>query len=171
MGYTRGMNENEISHLLRQLAPRLVARDLRIATAESCTGGWVAKLITDLEGSSHWYECSIISYSNQAKHELLGVAQDLLDTCGAVSQPVVKAMVLGLLDRCNAGIGIAISGVAGPGGGSAEKPVGTVWIAWARPGRLIETLRFQFSGDREQVRLQSVYEAIKGVQRILDDAI
>ncbi len=161
------MIENDITDKLNRIYPELYRQKKMIAAAESCTGGWVAKAITDIEGSSQWFDCSIITYSDRAKMDLLGVKQTTLDNHGAVSQPVVKEMVLGLLDRCNANIGVSISGIAGPGGGSDDKPVGTVWIAWATPGVLIEALRFQFNGDRNQVRLQSVYEAIKGIERIL----
>jgi len=161
------MTENEITTILTQLAPSLIKQNRIIATAESCTGGWLAKSMTDIDGSSQWFDSSIVSYSNQAKVDLLGVKQVTLDAYGAVSQAVVKEMVLGLLDRSNANIGISISGIAGPGGGSEDKPVGTVWIAWAIPGKLIETVCFQFKGDRNQVRIQAVVEAFKGVQRLL----
>ncbi len=160
------------THKLQQLAQdvgqNLIARSSKLATAESCTGGWVAKIITDVNGCSAWYECSLVTYSNQAKHELLGVETAILRQHGAVSQPVVKAMVLGLLDRCDADLGVSISGIAGPGGGSDEKPVGTVWIAWARPGQVIESVRFCFDGDRDAVRRQAVEQAFKGIQRMLD---
>ena len=161
------MTENEITKILTQLAPMLIKQNRIIATAESCTGGWLAKSMTDIDGSSQWFDSSIISYSNQAKVDLLGVKQATLDAYGAVSQAVVKEMVLGLLDRSNANIGVSISGIAGPGGGSEDRPVGTVWIAWAIPGKLIETVCFQFKGDRNQVRIQAVVEAFKGVQRLL----
>lgn len=154
--------------LLETLATTLMARQLKLATAESCTGGWVAKAITDLAGSSHWFEASLVTYSNQAKQDLLGVDGQLLEQYGAVSQPVVKAMVLGLLDRCNADIGISISGIAGPDGGSEQKPVGTVWIAWARTGQLFEAVKYHFDGDRNQVRLQAVEEALAGVLRLIN---
>lgn len=161
------MTEYEITELIAQLIPDLIKNKRIIAAAESCTGGWVAKSITDFDGSSQWFDGAIVTYSNKAKVDLLGVKQSTLDSYGAVSQAVVKEMVLGLLDRTNANIGISISGVAGPAGGSDDKPVGTVWIAWAKPGVLIESVRFQFSGDRNQVRMLAVYEAFKGVQRLL----
>ncbi|HEX5636177.1 MAG TPA: CinA family protein [Gammaproteobacteria bacterium] len=163
------MNEQSLQLFVQQLGVQLVAQNLTLATAESCTGGWVSKIITDIDGSSRWFDCALVTYSNQSKHDLLGVSLTTLEQFGAVSQPVVKEMVLGLLDRCNASLGVSISGIAGPGGGTADKPVGTVWIAWARPGRVIESMRFQFSGDREQVRLQAVEQALKGVQRLLAD--
>ena len=163
------ITESHITALAMKLAPQLLQRQQRIASAESCTGGWLGKVVTDLDGSSGWFECSIVSYSNRAKQDFLGVSESTLQQHGAVSQPVVKEMVLGLLDRCAANLGVSISGVAGPGGGSDDKPVGTVWIAWARPGRLIEAMRFQFAGDRNAVRLQAVYEALNGIQRLLDE--
>lgn len=161
------MTENEISELISHLVPELIKQNKVIASAESCTGGWISKSLTDFDGSSQWFDCSIVTYSNQAKRELLGVQQQTLDTYGAVSQPVVKEMVLGLLDRCGASIGISISGIAGPAGGTEDKPVGTVWIAWAKSGVFIEAVKFQFDGDRDEVRLNGVYQAIKGVERLL----
>ena len=161
------MNELELRQQTLQLGEQLLAQNLILATAESCTGGWLSKIITDIDGSSRWFECALVTYSNQSKRDLLGVSQASLDQFGAVSLPVVKQMVLGLLDRCNANLGVSISGIAGPGGGSAEKPVGTVWMAWAKPGVVIESMKFEFSGDRELVRLQAVAEALKGVQRLL----
>ena len=162
------MTENEITGLIKQLAEKLIKQNKIIAASESCTGGWMAKSATDIVGSSQWFDCSVVTYSNQAKTNLLGVQKTTLETHGAVSQPVVKEMVLGLLDRSNANLGVSISGIAGPGGGTKEKPVGTVWIAWARPGVFVEAVKFKFSGDRSQVRLLAVYEAIKGFERLLD---
>ena len=161
------MNEQALQQFAQQLGEQLVAQHLTLATAESCTGGWVSKIITDIDGSSSWFECALVTYSNQSKRDLLGVSQTSLDQFGAVSLPVVKEMVLGLLDRCNADLGVSISGIAGPGGGTADKPVGTVWIAWAKPGVVIESMRFQFKGDRAAVRMQAVEEALNGVQRLL----
>ncbi len=162
------MNETKIKAVIVKLASELIRRKKSIASAESCTGGWVAKVITDLDGSSQWFDCAIVTYSNQAKVNMLGVQKNTLERSGAVSQPVVKQMVLGLLDRCDADMGVSISGIAGPGGGTAEKPVGTVWIAWAKPGVFIEAVKFKFSGDREQIRLQAVFQALSGFERILD---
>ena len=162
------MNESELLRQAQQLGKQLVAQNLTLATAESCTGGWLSKIITDIDGSSRWFECALVTYSNQSKQDLLGVSQISLDQFGAVSQAVVSEMVLGLLDRCHAHLGVSISGIAGPGGGTADKPVGTVWIAWAKPGRVIESIKFEFAGDRGQVRWQAVEAALKGVQRLLN---
>ena len=161
------MNEQSLQQFAQQLGVQLVAQKLTLATAESCTGGWLSKIITDIDGSSRWFECALVTYSNQSKQDLLGVSQISLDQFGAVSQPVVNEMVLGLLDRCHAHLGVSITGIAGPGGGTADKPVGTVWIAWAKPGRVIESIKFEFDGDRRQVRWQAVEAALKGVQRLL----
>lgn len=162
-------NSTHLLHpLLMDVAQKMISSKLKLATAESCTGGWVAKVVTDLAGSSRWFECGLVTYSNQSKQDFLGVDSQLLEQQGAVSQAVVKAMVLGLLDRCTADIGISISGIAGPDGGSEQKPVGTVWIAWARPGKLVEVIKFHFEGDRSQVRQQAVAEALSGVLRIID---
>ncbi|MDH5765810.1 MAG: CinA family protein [Gammaproteobacteria bacterium] len=164
------MIDDETLHALAQkLGKQLVDKKMLMAAAESCTGGWLAKCITDLDGSSSWFECSLVVYHNEVKQGILGVSAKALKDYGAVSQPVVKEMVLGLLDRCNSAIGVSISGIAGPTGGTENKPVGTVWIAWARPGRVIEAVKFQFSGDREAVRRQAVYEALNGLLRILDN--
>ena len=163
------MNESALHQLAQQLGEQLVAKSLTLATAESCTGGWVSKIITDIDGSSRWFDCALVTYSNTSKRDLLGVSQASLDQFSAVSQPVAKEMVLGLLDRCSANLGVSITGIAGPGGGSADKPVGTVWIAWAKPGRVMESTKFEFRGDREQVRLQAVAEALHGVQRLLNN--
>lgn len=161
-------NDTAITQLAQTLATRFTEHQLKLACAESCSGGWIAKSLTDLAGSSRWFDCAVVSYSNQAKINLLGVSAQTLDTYGAVSQPVVKEMVLGLLDRCDADYGIAVSGIAGPGGGSEDKPVGTVWLAWGRPGVMIEAVRFSFEGDREQVRRQSVIAGLQGVLRLID---
>ncbi len=162
------MTEDKIKQTLQTLVPELISQDAVLCCAESCTGGWLAKSITDLEGSSQWFDCSIVTYSNQAKENLLGVKADTLNQFGAVSQAVVEEMVTGLLERSNANIGVSASGIAGPGGGSVEKPVGSVWIAWGSKLNQSEARLFQFKGDRNQVRIQAVIEALKGVQRILD---
>ncbi|MFW2371689.1 MAG: CinA family protein [Gammaproteobacteria bacterium] len=161
-------NTEPLLPLLEDVAQKMISARLKLATAESCTGGWVAKAITDLAGSSRWFECGLVTYSNQSKQDFLGVDSQLLEQQGAVSQAVVKAMVLGLLDRCNADMGISISGIAGPEGGSEQKPVGTVWIAWAKPGQLMEVIRYHFQGDRSQVRQQAVIEALSGVLRLIE---
>lgn len=148
--------------LVEAIAARLLARGEWLATAESCTGGLVARYCTDLAGSSQWFERGLITYSNLAKQELLGVpAQTLLDS-GAVSEATVLAMVGGLLERAPVQHVLAVSGVAGPGGGSPDKPVGTVWIAWGGPDGATAQ-RFQFDGEREAVREQAAEAALRGL--------
>lgn len=142
-----------------EIGNRLLARRECLATAESCTGGLIAKLLTDIAGSSRWFERGLITYSNLAKAELLGVPASLLDMHGAVSREVVEAMALGLLHRAPVQWTLAVTGVAGPGGGAADKPVGTVWVSWARAGQ-VETRQFLFKGDREQVRTQTAEAAL-----------
>ncbi|MBW4936005.1 nicotinamide-nucleotide amidase [Marinobacter sp. F4206] len=139
-----------------------------IATAESCTGGWVAKALTDKAGSSAYVLGGLVTYSNQAKQELLGVTGKSLEDHGAVSEPVVREMVAGALATTGADVAVAISGVAGPGGGSEEKPVGTVWFAWGNDATSTEAVVEHFSGDRDQVRRQAVLYALQGVRAFLE---
>lgn len=137
-----------------------------VSTAESCTGGWVAKSITDIPGSSAVFQYGIVSYSNGAKESILGVKNETLEEHGAVSQPVVEEMAKGALRLSGADIAVAVSGVAGPDGGTEDKPVGTVWFAWAvRDGAkvLVDTSREQFTGDRDLVRELTVAHALQGV--------
>ncbi|MDX5298510.1 MAG: nicotinamide-nucleotide amidohydrolase family protein [Gammaproteobacteria bacterium] len=146
-----------------------VGRDLlevgwMLATAESCTGGWLSKVITDLPGSSHWFEGGLVTYSDLSKVELLGVTPLSLEKYGAVSEAVVREMVLGLLAQTGAHLGVSISGIAGPDGGTDEKPVGTVWFAWGRQGGEIEAACECFRGDREAVRRQAVLFALQGLR-------
>jgi nicotinamide-nucleotide amidase len=147
----------------RAIAATLLARGQWLATAESCTGGMVAKLLTDVAGSSAWFERGVVVYSNAAKRELLGVPDDLLDRHGAVSGEVARAMAQGVIGQAPVDWSIAITGIAGPGGGSADKPVGTVWIGWGRREGSVEARRFHFSGDRESIRVQSADAALQGL--------
>ena len=146
--------------LAAQIAERLLARGEWLALAESCTGGLVAKLCTDIAGSSGWFERALVTYSNRAKQELLGVPEALLTSHGAVSESCATAMAEGLLRSSPAQWGIAVTGIAGPGGGSAEKPVGTVWISWLHRGHAPDTRMELFRGDREQVRAQTAELAL-----------
>ncbi len=163
-------SDSTLERLSAAVGARLLARGAFITTAESCTGGWVAKALTDIAGSSQWFAQGWVTYGNEAKHAQLGVPLRVLARHGAVSEPVVEAMARGALRRAGAGaharIAIAVSGIAGPGGAVPGKPVGTVWFAWARRGaRGIEvfTERRLFRGDREQVRRRSVEFALKRV--------
>ena len=151
---------------LRLLAERagglLLARRRRVATAESCTGGWVAKCLTDIAGSSQWFERGYVTYSNAAKEQQIGVSAEALMTFGAVSSPVAQQMALGAVRSSGADLAVAITGIAGPDGGSAEKPVGLVWFALAH-ARVAQPLvqRQQFSGDRERIRRAAVATALQ----------
>ena len=141
------------------MADFLFKRNWMLATAESCTGGMIAVACTDQAGSSAWFERGFVTYSNASKTELLGVDAALIAQHGAVSEPVVRAMVQGALARSHAQVAIAVTGVAGPSGGSLEKPVGTVWIGWATPEQIVTELQM-FAGDRAAVRLATVRHAL-----------
>lgn len=153
--------------LVRALAEALRAARWRIATAESCTGGLIAAACTELSGSSDWFERGIVSYSNRAKQDLLGVPGDCIAAHGAVSEPVARAMVEGVLRSSGVELAVAVTGVAGPTGGSTEKPVGTVWLAFGerRADGAFETSaeRHRFDGDRAQVREAAVQRALQGL--------
>lgn len=150
--------------VLAERAGRLIARQkILLATAESCTGGWIGAAVTAVPGSSAWFERGFISYSNRAKQEMLGVSADSLERFGAVSEQVVLEMARGAIERSRAHLSVAVSGIAGPDGGSAGKPVGTVWIAWGQKLGYAEAECFQFSGDRQAVRRATVIEALKGL--------
>lgn len=148
--------------VLARIAEQLLARHETLAVAESCTGGLIAAACTGLAGCSAWFERGLVTYSNEAKHTLLGVEQCLLATHGAVSEPCVRAMVQGLLAVAPVQHGIAVSGIAGPTGGLPEKPVGTVWVAWADHHQ-IRSRRFLFDGDRSAIREQAVMAALSGL--------
>jgi len=163
-------SDHELEQAGSQLGEKLLAGNLTLITAESCTGGWVAKVMTDKPGSSAYMEGGLVTYSNHAKQKLLGVASRTLDTHGAVSEPVVREMVAGALATTGAGVAVAVSGVAGPGGGSEEKPVGTVWFAWGSSVEHTEAVVQHFSGDRDQVRRQAVLFALQGVSGFLEKA-
>lgn len=159
----------ELQQLARSVGARLVAQHVTLVTAESCTGGWIAKVCTDVPGSSDWFAGGVVAYSNALKTGLLGVAGHLLAEQGAVSEPAVRAMAVGALQRTAATVAVAVSGVAGPTGGTTAKPVGTVWLAWAwreADGSFrIQSQRVQFAGDREEVRRRTVRSAL---QRLLE---
>lgn len=150
----------QLETLSRLVGDHLAARGWRLATAESCTGGWVAEVVTATAGSSGWFDCGFITYSNDAKCALLGVSPMTLARHGAVSEPTTAAMVRGTLERAEADLALSISGIAGPGGGSADKPVGTVCFGWGRTGESPQTATCRFDGDREAVRRQAVIFAL-----------
>jgi len=153
----------ELEDLAAQVGECLLARRLRLATAESCTGGWVAQAITATPGCSQWFERGFVTYSNDAKMEMLGVRPDTLANHGAVSEATVREMAEGALARSHGQVAVAVSGVAGPGGGSLEKPVGTVCLAWAGSGAPTQTRRVQLLGNREAIRRQAVAAALQGI--------
>ena len=161
--------DRELSGAVRRVAEGMRRRGWRLCTAESCTGGYLAKALTDLAGSSAWFECGFVTYSNIAKRRQLGVSPGTLQTHGAVSEVVVKEMAAGALRASGADVVVAVSGVAGPGGGSEDKPVGTVWLAWGLRGRAPLARHFRFSGDRAGVRFQAVLMGLAGLVRLLDD--
>jgi nicotinamide-nucleotide amidase len=152
--------DNDLNDLSMRLGRRLAASGLALVTAESCTGGWIAKCVTDVAGSSGWLDRGFVTYSNAAKQDVLGVQPGTLSVFGAVSEATAKEMALGALARSAAQVAVAVSGIAGPGGGSILKPVGTVCLAWALPGRLVSTETQVFDGDRESVRRQTVTRAM-----------
>lgn len=160
--------DQRIGELAQRLADALSAAGARIAIAESCTGGWIAKALTDLPGSSAWFGCGFITYSNAAKITVLGVSEETLAGLGAVSEDVAEQMATGARLVSGAEIAVAVTGIAGPTGGSAEKPVGTVCFAWAGPGVQLASTTRQFSGDRAAVRRQSVIAALEGALARLD---
>lgn len=138
-----------------------------LVTAESCTGGWIAKTLTDIAGSSGWFECGLAAYSYEAKQGLLGVHQQTLEEHGAVSRETVIEMVSGALVHSGATLAVAVTGIAGPGGGTDDKPVGTVWIAWKRRGGYPTGVVFHFAGDRDAVRRQTVAAALHGLLELM----
>ncbi len=162
-----------MSETTRALAQRtgeaLERLGLRLVTAESCTGGGIAAAVTDIPGSSAWFDRGFVVYSNDSKVELLGVNPAVLRSAGAVSEAVVCAMTGGALARSPADLAVAVSGIAGPGGGSAGKPVGTVCLAWQRRGAAPVAQTMLFHGDRDEVRARTVRRALEGVLHLLSD--
>ena len=155
-----------VADLLPRLAGHLLASGRRLVTAESCTGGWIAKVCTDLPGSSRWFLGGAVVYDNVLKAGLLGVNPQTLAEAGAVSEAVVREMAAGALARLGGDLAVAVSGVAGPDGGTPDKPVGTVWFAWGRrdaQGTRVRTALERFPGDRDAVRRQAVERALRGV--------
>ena len=166
---TQSIEEN-VRQLVKDVASRFLDQEIVLATAESCTGGWVAQVATSLPGSSNWFDSGFVTYSNTAKQRLLAVPAELFaeDGPGAVSEQVVKAMAAGAIANSAADVAVATSGIAGPDGGTEDKPVGTVWIAWAhRDGRCKARIH-HFEGDRYSVRLRTVEQALKGILELLD---
>lgn len=156
-----------ITQLAQQLGDKLFAQQASVSTAESCTGGGIAEAITRIAGSSAWFEVGFVTYSNQQKTRVLKVAESDLQRHGAVSQAVVEAMARGAQQLAGAQYAVAVSGVAGPGGGSPNKPVGTVWIAWAQCAQ-VQSGCWHFAGDRQAVRQQTVQAALAGLLCVVE---
>jgi nicotinamide-nucleotide amidase len=159
----------DLLSLADQVASEVIQRRLMLVTAESCTGGWVAKTLTDLPGSSAWFHAGVVTYSYEAKEALLGVNPRTLEHSGAVSEETVLEMVSGALARFGAGVAVAVTGIAGPSGGMPDKPVGTVWIGWKRRGGYAHGQLCHFPGDREAVRRQTVAAALIGLRKTLTE--
>ena len=158
----------ELDKILVPLSARLIAQNLMLATAESCTGGWIAKCCTDYAGSSTWFERGFVTYSNAAKREMLGVSEKLLEEQGAVSEAVALAMVAGAIKNSEATVAVSVTGVAGPDGGSVEKPVGMVCFAWSFNG-MAQAEICQFDGDRNSVREQTVCHALEHLLELVEN--
>ena len=157
----------DLYQLSEQVGQRLLAGNLFLVTAESCTGGWVSQCITDIAGSSQWFDRGFVTYTNQSKKDMLGVSEQTLSRFGAVSEQTVAEMVQGALKNSQADVAIAVSGIAGPGGGSLEKPVGLVWHAWTTRNSQPVTQSEHYLGSRQQVREQAVETALNGILRLL----
>lgn len=162
-------NEQSTQYWRWLLADLLLSHGLKLATAESCTGGLIAATCTDLSGSSAWLERGFVTYSNEAKTEMLGVDAALIARDGAVSESVVRAMAQGALAHSHAQVAVAVTGVAGPTGGSADKPVGMVWLGWATPFGMVSEVQ-HFAGDRAQVRAATVQHALQRLVELLQSA-
>lgn len=157
------MTAQQLEALAAQVGELLKANGQQLATAESCTGGWIAQCLTAIAGSSEWFERGFVTYSNEAKADMLGVAADTLVAHGAVSEATAAAMAAGALRHSRADWALAVTGIAGPGGGSPDKPVGTVCFGWAASDGRVDTQTVHFPGDRAQVRAQSVAHALGGL--------
>jgi nicotinamide-nucleotide amidase len=169
------LSDPALSTLAVRLAYQLRAQNRRLSVAESCTGGWISKLLTDIPGSSVWFERGFVTYSNAAKQDLLGVTELLLTRHGAVSEPVVHAMALGAMQNTGVQCSLAVSGIAGPGGGTDHKPVGTICFAWAFVSKIgtpatVTTATEQWSGTRDTIRRYAVAWALTGLISLLEEA-
>ncbi len=161
------LDDTELETLARTAGELLAERGHMLATAESCTGGWVAQAITSIAGSSGWFDRGFVTYSNLAKRELLGVKTAVLSRFGAVSEQTARAMAEGALQHSRAQVALAVTGIAGPSGGTPEKPVGTVCFAWTGAGRATVSRHLRFTGDRRAIRRQAVAAALAGLIEFL----
>ncbi|MCX7172292.1 MAG: nicotinamide-nucleotide amidohydrolase family protein [Proteobacteria bacterium] len=162
--------DSELSALSVAVGQSLVSRKLMLACAESCTGGWISEVITATAGSSGWFERGFVTYSNAAKQEMLGVKDETLTIWGAVSEEAARAMAQGALANSAAQVALAVTGIAGPGGGSPGKPVGAVCFAWCREGQAAVSEMRHFTGDRVAIRRQTVIHSLLGLLALLDGA-
>lgn len=154
---------SQFTGLIEEIALLLKRKKWQLVTAESCTGGLIASYLTDIPGSSNWFERGFVTYSNLAKHEMLGVPNDLIDQFGAVSEEVAQAMAMGAIQHSVGDIAVSVTGIAGPDGGTVEKPVGTVCFSWVRRDGLSQTVKKQFHGTRQDIRIASCQEALQGL--------
>lgn len=160
-------SEQELNNLAMHLGQCMKVKGLKLATAESCTGGWLAKIITDIPGSSAWFTGSVVCYSNASKHSLLAVSEETLEEFGAVSGETVLELSAGLFAKTDADVVVSVSGIAGPDGGSEHKPVGLVWLSWGQRDKPVHVCPFNFDGGREDVRKQSLKQALNNVLDLL----
>ncbi len=160
------MSEQALTKIAQKTMAALIEKGERMATVESCTGGGIAKVMTDLAGSSAVFECGFVTYSNESKQQMVGVSLQALENFGAVSEQVAAEMASGALMKANAGISVSVTGIAGPGGGTDYKPVGTVCFGWAYDGCVITEIQ-HFSGDRQAIREQTITYALEGVMKQL----
>jgi nicotinamide-nucleotide amidase len=161
------VTEQELKDLAEQLGECMAAKGLKLASAESCTGGWLAKIITDIPGSSAWFTGSVVCYSNESKHSLLGVDEKTLSEFGAVSGDTVLELSDGLFSHTDADVAVSVSGIAGPDGGSDDKPVGLVWLSWGKRDKSVHARPYNFDGNREDVRKQSIKQALNNLLDLL----
>lgn len=160
-------SEQELKDLAEELGVCMKDKGIKLASAESCTGGWIAKIITDMPGSSEWFTGSVVCYSNESKVSLLGVRENTLTEFGAVSGDTVMEMLDGLFANTDADVAVGVSGIAGPDGGTEDKPVGLVWLSWGKRDKSVYAKPYNFDGDREDVRKQSIAQALNNLLDLL----
>lgn len=158
---------SNIDHLATEVGEALLDRNCKLVTVESCTGGWISQAVTSVSGSSNWFDRGFVTYSNEAKQELVGVLADTLEVHGAVSEKVATEMAFGGLKHSCADIAVSVTGIAGPDGGTPNKPVGTVWIAWANESGEATAKCYQFGGDRNAIRRETVLNALSGIHEFI----
>ena len=162
-----GTSEQELKDLAEELGICMKDKGIKLASAESCTGGWIAKIITDMPGSSEWFTGSVVCYSNESKVSLLGVRENTLTEFGAVSGDTVIEMVDGIFANTDADVAVGVSGIAGPDGGTEDKPVGLVWLSWGKRGKSVYAKPYNFEGDRDEVRKLSIAQALNNLMDLL----